>query len=342
MLKFLFRTDVSPTIGMGHLRRCLALALELVEQNADVYFLCRVEGLDVSEQMPSMIKEWALMQWPISPDEDAREVIMLCEAKQIDMLIVDHYRADEEYQKILLQAGIRWLQFDGAARYPIWADWVLNMSPGASKALYDNLIKKNATLLLGPSYAILRREFSNALLHRDRTGSVRQVLLTFGGGDDRGAAIFSLDAIQILDKTIKRVVLMNSTNPRKDAIMRWCRDNRVNTKIVIDAEETAVHMGAADLGITAGGTTVFEMAALGVPLLILQIANNQVPISRAWEKHGYGINLGPLYHLNRSDLLRKTLSLMEDTKRRIMMSDKGRTLVDGYGARRVAEVLLNS
>jgi len=334
--------DVSPSAGMGHLRRCLTLARELADQNSEVYFLCRAEGLDVSEQMPSMIKEWTLMPWSVPPEEDAREIVRVCRTKRIDTAIIDHYRADEEYQKVLYHSGIRWLQFDGAARYPLWADWVLNMSPGASKNVYNNLIKKNTCLLLGPSYAILRREFSEVLLHKDRAGDVRQILLTFGGGDDRGVVIFCLDAIQALDETIERVVLMNSTNPNKNEILRWCQDSTSNTRIVIDAERTAVHMAAADLAITAGGTTVFEMAALGVPLLILQIADNQVPISRAWEEHGYGINLGPLGLLNRSDLLRETVSLMEGTRRRIAMSDKGRTLVDGHGARRVVETLLAS
>jgi UDP-2,4-diacetamido-2,4,6-trideoxy-beta-L-altropyranose hydrolase len=326
---------------MGHLRRCLTLARELADHNSEVYFLCRAEGLDVSKQMSLMIKEWESMQWSVPPEEDAREVVRFCQAKQIDTVIVDHYRADEEYQKVLYRSGTRWLQFDGAARYPIWADWVLNMSPGAFKGLYDNLIKKNAVLLLGPSYAILRREFLGVPLYKDITGNVRQILLTFGGGDDRGAAIFCLDAIEILDEAIERVILMNSTNPQKDAILRWCHDSRANTKVVINAEGMAVHMAAADLGITAGGTTVFEMAALGVPLLMLQIADNQVSISRAWEERGYGVNLGPLGCLNREDLLRETVSLMEDARRRKAMSETGRSLVDGQGAPRVAQALLS-
>lgn len=324
---------------MGHLKRCLTLARELADRDSEVFFLCRAESIDVSEHMPPMVREWELMQWSLGPEEDAREVARIYITKQIDAAIIDHYRADEEYQKILYRSNIQWLQFDGTARYPIWADWILNMSPGVYESLYVDLIKKNAILLLGPGYALLRKEFDNKQLLRKRD-HVRRILLTFGGGDDRGAAIHCLHALKAIDKDIERVVLMNNTNPQRDKILKWCKEGHDNTKAVIDAEETATHMASADLGITAGGMTVFEMAALGIPLLILQIADNQVPITKAWQQRGYGVDLGPFDHLKQEDVLKETISLMENARRRDTMSETGRSLVDGHGTRRVAEALL--
>lgn len=341
MSRFLFRIDVSPSTGVGHLKRCLSLGRELADLGGDIYFLCRADGFDVSRYMAPMVREWRPMEWSTEPGDDAGEVVRMYGSKKIDTAIIDHYRADEEYQRVLYGSGIRWLQFDGTARYPIWSDWVLNMSPDASRSLYDNLLRKeNTLLLLGPTYAVLRKEFEGRRALSDKT-EVRRILLTFGGGDDRGATIFCLKAIEGLDDNVERIVLMSSTNPQKGKILEWC-EGHANTRVLIDTNEMASHMASADLGITAGGTTVFEMATLGVPILILQIADNQVPISGAWERRGYGVNVGPLDYLRQEVMLQETISLMEDESRRRAMSDIGRTLVDGRGTRRVVEALLAS
>ena len=342
MPRFLFRLDVSPTVGTGHLRRCLTLAGELTECASEVFFLCRSEAFDVSEYITPIVKDWVACDWSLTPEEDARELIRYCRTNRIDSVIIDHYRADQTYQKILYESGIRWLQFDGAARYPIWADWVLNMSPAASEELYKKLKpRKDTRFLLGPRYALLRKEFQQQRFRMKKSGPVKRILLTFGGGDDRGAMLFCLEAIQFLGEDVERVVLLSSMNPRKEDIFTWCREGRDNVRIVMDAEETVPYMTSADLAITAGGMTVFEMAALGIPVLILQIAGNQVPITRAWQQCGYGVDLGHLDQLHQENVQQEMISLMLDAERRQAMSTAGQTIVDGEGARRVARALLS-
>jgi UDP-2,4-diacetamido-2,4,6-trideoxy-beta-L-altropyranose hydrolase len=164
--------------------------------------------------------------------------------------------------------------------------------------------------------------------------------LTFGGGDDRGATLFCLEATQSLGEHVERVVLLSSSNPKKEDIVRWCKESRANIKIVMDAEETAPYMASADLAITAGGMTVFEMAVLGIPVLIMQIADNQVRITRAWQQCGYGVDMGHLDRLHPEDLQHEIMSLMQDTARREAMSATGKAMVDGLGAQRVAQALL--
>ena len=109
----------------------------------------------------------------------------------------------------------------------------------------------------------------------------------------------------------------------------------------MDAEETVPFMASADLAITAGGMTVFEMAALGVPILIVQIADNQIPIAKAWQQYGYGINMGRLDQLTPEYLQREFMFLIKDRVKCDAMSEAGRSLVDGEGARRVARELLS-
>jgi UDP-2,4-diacetamido-2,4,6-trideoxy-beta-L-altropyranose hydrolase len=342
MPRFLFRLDVSPQVGMGHLRRCQTLALELKRRGAELYFLCRTQDVDISGYLRPVAADWSFCDWSLTPEEDAREVIRSCRTNRIDLVIVDHYHADSAYQKILYESGLRWLQFDGAANYPLWADWVLNMSPGARKTLYDPLRQREKTcFLLGPRYAILREEFHLQHPRMKDCGPVQSILLTFGGGNDRGATISCLEAIHPFKEDIEWIILLSSMNPHKDDILRWGRDGGLKIRIILDAEETAAHMAAADLAITAGGMTTFETAALGVPAMILQIADNQAAIARAWQQCGYAINLGPLDCLQPEILRQELYALMADGERRKAMSEAGLFLVDGQGTGRVAQVLLS-
>lgn len=339
MPKFLFRIDVSPSTGTGHLRRCLTLAHELKEQGAEVLFACRLKSFNIEKHMAHIAVGWEEYDWSLTPEEDARKVIQSCRKYQVDAVIIDHYRADETYQRNLHESGVKWLQFDGAARCPFWADWILNISPAASESLYEGLIRRKKTrFLLGPRYAPLRREFRKCHVRQPQSGAVRTILLTFGGGDDRGATIFCLEAIRAIDNNIEIIILLSSANPNMDDIVEWNQGDRI--RVIIDAEKTADYMASADLAITAGGMTVFELAALGIPVMILQIADNQVPIARAWQERGYGINLGGMDRLRPEDLWREMMALLRDADRRKAISAAGREMVDGLGAGRVAGALL--
>lgn len=338
---FLFRLDVSPQVGMGHLRRCMNLARLLKKRGVDPFFLCRARDMDLSGHLAPVATDWALCDWFLTPLEDAAEVVRFSGQHGIDAAVIDHYRIDEAYQKSLREAGIRWMQFDGAARYPFWSDWVINMSPAARQSLYEPLRRRRETqFLLGPQYAVLREEFH---LHRPRQRQwehVKTILLTFGGGDDRGATLFCLEALRTLDHEMERIVLLSGANPHREQILRWkeVKDGRIT--IVENVEETAPYMDSADIAITAAGTTTFEAAALGVPVIMLAIADNQVPIASAWQQCGYGVDLGPLADLDAGDLQRAVSALIGNPEQRKAMSAAGRSMVDGLGAQRVADVLI--
>lgn len=341
MPRFLFRIDVSPSTGTGHLRRCLTLAQELKEQGAEVFFACRRESFDIEKYIAHVASGWEEHDWLLTPEEDARKVIHACRKYHADSIIIDHYRADETYQRTLYESGVKWLQFDGAARCPFWADWILNISPAVSASQYEFLKQRRETrLLLGPRYAPLRREFREYRDRRPKNGAVRTILLTFGGGDDRGATIFCLEVIRAIDNDIAKIILLSSANPNMDDILKWNQGDRTKIRVVIDTEKTANYMASADLAITAGGMTVFELAAMGIPAMILQIADNQVPITRAWQQCGYGVDMGHLDRMHPGNLQGEIMSLMKDTARREAMSTAGKAMVDGLGARRVAQALL--
>ena len=345
MPRFLFRFDVSPRIGTGHLRRCLTLASELKEQHrAFVFFACKSVDFDLAGYLHGVVDGWTVLDWSSTPESDAQKVIQIYRQQEIDIAVIDHYQADVEYQKALHGSGIRWLQFDGSARQPLWADWVLNASPATDEAFYLPLKQKDATcFLLGPAYALLRREFHQWRPKVTFRKEVRRVLLTFGGGDDRGATVFCLEAMKSLDRTIERVALVSSANPRRPEIMHWgSRNNDSNVMLLVDEEEIARCMVSADLAITAGGTTTFETAAMGLPSLIIQTADNQELNAKSWDREGAAKYVGLSDSLTSSALRRHVVDLANSPSLRKSMACIGRSLVDCLGARRVAKTLLSA
>ena len=341
--RFLFRCDISPETGTGHLRRCLALAGELKKYGASVSFACRCANFDLARELCQVTDDWKALDWSLTPEDDVQEVIRLYRQQGMEAAVIDHYRAAAEYQERLCNAGVRWLQFDWSARQPLWADWVLNASPAAEESVYMALKQRSETcLLLGPAYALLRHEFYEWRPQARFREQVRKILLTFGGGDDRGAILFCLRAMKALEPSIERIVLVSSANPGLSDIMDWVgRNDNSNIKLQVDAPEIARHMAQADLAINAGGTTTFETATMGLPSLIVQINDNQAPNASAWEQAGVAIDAGLLSNLNENTLGHQVMVLVNNPGLRRSMADKGRALIDCLGAGRVARSILS-
>ena len=340
---FLFRCDVSPIIGTGHLRRCLTLARELKEYGASVFIACRSVDFDWAKDVRCVADGLTALEWSLTPESDVQDVIRLYQQREMDVAVIDHYRADVEYQQLLYRSGVRWLQFDWSARQPLWADWVLNASPAAEESAYLSLKQRDQTrLLLGPAYAPIRREFRQWRPHVRLRDQVCKILLAFGGGDDRGATVFCLEAIKPLDPAIERVVLVSSVNPRLSDVVDWVgRNNSSNVTLLVDEQEIARYMASADLAIIAGGVTTFETAAMGLPSLIVQLADNQSPNANAWERAGVAIAVGSFGSLRSSVLKYHVSELIKDSEQRNSMANAGRALVDCLGAHRVARALLS-
>jgi UDP-2,4-diacetamido-2,4,6-trideoxy-beta-L-altropyranose hydrolase len=344
MGRFLFRCDISPQIGAGHLRRCMALADELKMRGSSVFFVLRTRRINEGKELEDVGDEVIRLDWSLIPEEDAQEVVRLWRQYKIDAAIVDHYHASAEYQQHLYYSGVRWLQFDGCVQKQLWADWVINPNLASRECDYSAARQRKETcFLLGPKYAFLRGEFAQWQSKANFRKEVKKILLTFGGGDDKNATVFSLDAIKSLDPSIERVILASSANASIPDIQNWMEKNpTIYTTLLIDDTEIARNMAEADLAITAGGMTTFETAAMGLPTLIIQIAENQRPNARGWHKEGIAVNLGPIKALDPVFLHHQVKEMMRDVKRRENVSYSAKALVDCLGARRVAQRLLAS
>ena len=158
---------------------------------------------------------------------------------------------------------------------------------------YDGLVPDHCERLLGPRYALLRPEFAAArktLRHRD--GRVRRILVFFGGSDLSNETAKALEAIRLLNRTDIAVdVVVGVSNPKGDQIREICR-GMPNIHFHLQVENMAELMALADLAIGAGGTTTWERCCLGLPSLVLVLADNQREVVEVMTDAGAMRNVG--------------------------------------------------
>ena len=300
----LFRCNASPTIGYGHLTRCRALAQALRRQGETCVMIGPVAA-DARPEDQDIFSDWVpVPDWP-SAAEDATRLVDLARRFDAGWAVLDDYRVDETYQLTLRAAGLRWLQFDGTARKPLWADLIVNANPAAHPEDYASVLHNpEAQLLLGPRYAVLRPEFAS-VEPRDPQRPVKRILVTFGGGDDRGAIELVLSTLlPETPSSVEFLVISGAGNPRNPSLVDWIDifgQGRVS--LHIDPPQVAPLFTTCDLAVIAGGTTIYEAACCGLPMILITIAENQAPQAMAWNRDGAAIFIGALTDISSGQIL---------------------------------------
>lgn len=344
-MRVLIRADASVEIGTGHVVRCVTLAEELAKHQVEVVFACRhLQGhlLDWIQQ-----KGFATIAIPETHADDADATLAAIqnwvEHEIMDWLIVDHYGLDAQWERKLRQKCRNILVIDDLANRPHDCDLLLdqNVLDEQSKQ-YQALLPSHCLQLLGPKYALLRPEFHQARAERNVApqDNSRKILAFFGGSDPTGECFKALDAFKLLptDYPWKVDLVAGGSNPRFEELQRLTQD-LPQVRLHRQVSDMAHLMSQADISIGAGGTTTWERFCLGLPSLVIAVADNQVEISRNLAENGYLLYLGQSNEVSASPLSQALWQLLNDTPQQRCLSEQGMALVDGLGVKRVTETL---
>lgn len=339
-----FRCNASPTVGLGHLVRCRALAQALTRQGESCVMVGPPKSYATAQDV-EFIEDWIEVGEWISPDQDAARFAKIVKDQSARFAVLDDYRVDADYQKRLSANGLRWLQFDGTAKKPLWADLVVNANPAARAADYRDVVHNPAAqLLLGPAYAVLRAEFPPVAALRPAGRPIAQVLVAFGGGDDRGGIEFALSSlIENAPVNWRFVVISGSHNPRNPQLVDWVETyGQGRVSLLINPDNVAAIMAGCDLAVMAGGTSIYEAASCGLPMVLIAIADNQIQPAKAWANAGAALFPGGLQEVNTGQLISAVSKLADDDVFRRDMAMKAGDLVDGKGAQRLASKIIET
>jgi UDP-2,4-diacetamido-2,4,6-trideoxy-beta-L-altropyranose hydrolase len=357
-LHIVFRTDASALIGMGHVMRCLTLAHALKNRGALCQFICRAHIGHAYELITSHGFECTLLplvqtanvgssagkyaSWLGSSwNHDAQETKQVLADKSVDWLILDHYAIDQLWENELRGNVRKIMVIDDLVDRVHDCDVLLNQNLLEPRdEFYRTLIPTSALRLLGPEFALLQPDYQSWRSRvLPRSGSVRRVVVYFGGADSNnmtGRIIDAFIALRRHDITVD--VIASHHHPFSSAL-----DTKIAgyPNIIRHQHLTSLAplFSRADFAIGAGGATSWERCCLGLPSLIITIADNQIPIANAQHKYGYSVYLGREDELSNT-ALQHALNTYLTKPLENDWSTKISTLVDGAGAERVASFLL--
>ena len=268
--QLLIRADASLEIGMGHRVRCQILADLFREKGWLVSFVCHAS----CRQM--------------SADEDifiSHEDIFLEMAAQADLVILDHYQYDSKMIEALYKAQSKLLLIDDMNdRGALYCRWLLNPISLDYQANFSDLkrsYQEIPELFLGLDYALLRPQFRERSL-----GSSEKLLITLGGTDPLSLTLPILTCLNSLGFRSENMLVMLGQNAKgAGQVIAFCRQQ--NIEYHQGVREVAALMDRAKMAISAGGSTLFELAAMNVPSIFLQIADNQTELLKEHESYGW-------------------------------------------------------
>jgi UDP-2,4-diacetamido-2,4,6-trideoxy-beta-L-altropyranose hydrolase len=337
----LVRADGGVAMGTGHVMRCLSLSQAWQDSGGHSIFAMAENTPSLQQRLRDEGIEVEHLAVRAGTAEDAEQTRSLAARANADWIVVDGYQFGSDYQSLIKSAGFKVLFLDDYAHAePYSADLVLNQNLQASPSLYAKR-GPSTQLLLGPRYAMLRREFRPWRNWQRETSPVgRKILVTMGGSDPDNLTAKVIAAIEnISDPSLEATVLVGGSNPHLRSVKGLIRAQKLAIRLVIDACNVSEWMKWADVAVAGAGTTFWEMCFLGLPGLLLVLAPNQEKIAETAEKKGTAWMLDKQGQASASRIAEKLAELLNSENARKQQSANGRKLVDGLGAGRVVAFL---
>jgi UDP-2,4-diacetamido-2,4,6-trideoxy-beta-L-altropyranose hydrolase len=350
------RADATSAMGTGHVMRCIALAQAWQDHGGKVIFLTHCE----SDNLQQRIQNEGFQLIPIAkphPDlSDLTQTLEYLERSALcslpsapspmrhassPWLVLDGYHFTLDYQKAIRENSYRLLVIDDMAHLDHYhADILLNQNIHAPSLHYS--CDRDTVKLLGCEYVLLRREF---LKYKDWKREIpekaKKILVTMGGADPDNVTLKVIKALNSLDDSDLEVkIIAGPANPNISSLEKELRLSPFNFCLLPSVSNMPELMAWADVAISAGGSTCWELAFMGLPILIITVADNQMGIAEGLGKAGAGIDLG--WHDKLS--LEKIVLYLSDIIHKLSIGQKysvsGQRSVDGRGGQRVIGVIV--
>ena len=352
--RVVIRTDANSGIGTGHFMRCLTLAEELKKNGAQVCFVTR--GLP--PYLSQMLQDRSFNLYPlqeggsadvlddlphskwlkVSQHRDAMQTLEALKNDRFDWLIIDHYAIDYRWESLLKGAAKKIMVIDDLADRQHDCDVLLDQNYYHDmNQRYIGKVPDPCNLMLGPKYALLRDEFREIRKYvKTRDGLIKNILIFFGGVDSRNYTTMAIEALVELGWSVDVNIVIGQQHPNIKQLEEIAKVN--NYKLHIQTSEMAKLMLKADLAIGAAGSASWERCCLGLPCLVVAVADNQIQSAIDLSSVGASIYIGKYSEVNKFKIL-KALREVVSTKKIINCSIKCRQIVEPNGVCEISKLI---
>jgi len=333
------RADANSEIGMGHLMRCLSVAAALQTLGKEVCFI-------LADDTPKKILEergvpCVILQTDYRKMERELDIFVpLLQKHSPELLLVDSYYMTEAYFRVLSE-WVKVAYIDDMIMFPYPVHTLINYNVYGDVSLYEESRPYVNKMLMGLDYVPLRQEFQN--VSYEINPKVKNVLITTGGSDKYNLAGKILQ--RVLEEERIRALhyhvvsgAFNQNLPMLEALAEEYENVHIHKKV----SRMSDLIKQCDVAISAAGSTLYELCAVGVPIICFSFAENQERMVESFVNKGI-VSYGGHYLEQKEKLLdemAETLQhLQTDFELRSRLSKQERKLVDGKGAIRIAECL---
>lgn len=263
----LFRADSSSTIGTGHIMRDLVLASKYKDSN--IIFATQ----DLDGNINDKIIE-AGYEVEILKSNSLKEVTELVKKYNIDMVVIDHYGIDDNYEKKLKKkTGVKILAFDDTYEKH-YCDILLNHNISANKKRYKDLVSAHCELRCGAQYTLLRDEFIKEKKKlKQKKSKYNTMFLAMGGADHSNINMKILNVLEKFDN-VKVNLVTTTANQNLKELEKYVKAKKW-ISLYINSNKIAKLMRKSDIAIVTPSVTLNEVFYMNKPFIAIQTAENQ-------------------------------------------------------------------
>lgn len=338
----LIRTDVNKKVGIGHLMRCLTISRVWKQKGGKVIFFLS----SLSSAMQQFLEPYQLdvRTHKVEPGskQDAERTLTLAHELQADWVIADGYWYGPEFQKTVASGAARLMLIDplGAPQHNT-AQIIVNANIYASEGYYRQR-SQDAILLLGPKYLPLRPEFAESTpSFKDTSAAPKNILISLGGGDPDNVTSQVLRSLADFSDNLHLTAVIGPANENWQSLNEFAQNSDADRITLLKSPYNMPElMAQTDMAILAGGSTVWEAMYMGVPVILLSYAENQLRVVNKLKEMGLALYAGHFNGQIPPTFRRHCKTMLQDSHLRRQLSEQGRQLIDGRGSERIIQTML--
>jgi len=337
MKKIVIRCLTVPSKGYGNFNRCLNLAEYLRKKNCNIFFVVDSNKI-VSNELKQ--RKFDYLSIPVTKTYFEKTSIFTNFLKNnfFDLCLIDMREYGENLSKKLFYQNFKHILFDDAWCKKVYANAIFN---GTNVSDYHNyeIINNDSDLFLGTKYWILDKNFR---IFRKKHSSIKNkknfsIVISMGGSDP-----FDLTTTIVNS-------LLHIENLRLSVILGpFFQNTKKLKKMIRSSQNISFHespskmwklFSNADIAISNGGNTLFELACIGIPTICIPTVKHEIKYTEKFNSQNFSLNL-KLREKNSHLITSSVLNLINNTKLLKTMSYNGQKMVDGKGLFRVTKKIL--
>ena len=346
-IEIFFRCDSGPDYGLGHLMRCISLAqgFKLAGIEKIVFLLRRINDVNIHLKV---LKEEGF-RYITLPDKAKGlqfEHERYLNSGNVTIMIFDNYDVTIEQMILYKKKYKNLVAIDDLADRNFSVDFIINQNINSEGLKYE--ILGTAKCLLGTSYVLLRKDILQLKNRKRERGNSKysHIFMSFGGGNIypriKNLLMMFVKIDQLLDYRINiDFAIIGNSNHNVKISKCFSGFNNINVNMIVGKYDIASVMKRADFALTAAGSTVFELAFLGIPQIVFIIDKNQELTGQKVNEKGFGKCLGYIDDISEVEFTELFFEFLRNRPMKESISKKGQEFIDGKGVERAVDEIIN-